>query len=164
MCKMEFNGRLRKIGIVWGSNRFTDKGHARTCPLAQLEPLFGTEDTQWFSLQEDLHLGDSERLQRAGVFNLAPQLTTFAHTAAVIDRLDLVISVDTAVAHLAGTLGKPLLLALPFDSDWRWLLHTTHTPWYESARLCRQPTSGDWPSVVNDLRQRLEAWLRTGAF
>ena len=161
---LEAGDHPRKIGIAWGSNRFNDKGHARTCPLPHLEPLFGTEDIQWFSLQEDLHLGDRERLERAGVCNLAPHLTTFAHTAAVIDRLDLVISVDTSVAHLAGAVGKPLLLALPFDPDWRWLLDTERSSWYESARLCRQPTIGDWPSVVNDLRQRLEAWLRTGAF
>jgi Glycosyltransferase family 9 (heptosyltransferase) len=83
--------------------------------------------------------------------------TTFAEIAALIDRVDLVISVDTAVAHLAGALGKPVWIALPFIPDWRWWHDRSDSPWYATARLFRQATRGDWTGVVAVLRAEIDA-------
>jgi ADP-heptose:LPS heptosyltransferase len=82
------------------------------------------------------------------VVDHSSELETFAHTAALIDALDLVITADTAVAHLAGALGKPVWILLPFAPDWRWMREREDSPWYPSARLFRQPGIGDWDSVI----------------
>lgn len=89
------------------------------------------------------------------VTNLSPHLTDFAITAAVIQQLDLVITVDTAVAHLAGALGKTVWILLPFAPDWRWQLDRPDSPWYPNARLFRQTTRGDWYSVIDSVRREL---------
>ncbi|WP_246217016.1 glycosyltransferase family 9 protein [Paraburkholderia panacisoli] len=89
--------------------------------------------------------------------DVSARLTTFAETAALIARLDLVISVDTAVAHLAGALGKPVWIALPVMPDWRWQLDRSDSPWYPQARLFRQTTRGDWTAVVAALRTEIDA-------
>ena len=90
--------------------------------------------------------------QRPDVLHLGEQLADFADTAAIISQLDLVISVDTAVAHLAGALAKPVWILLPAVPDFRWLLDRADTPWYPTARLFRQPRSGDWDSVLASVK------------
>jgi ADP-heptose:LPS heptosyltransferase len=92
-----------------------------------------------------------------GVTSLGAELEDFTDTAAIISLLDLVITVDTAVAHLAGALGTPVWILLQFSADWRWLLDRHDSPWYPSARLFRQPTVGDWQSVVGRVREALRA-------
>jgi ADP-heptose:LPS heptosyltransferase len=89
---------------------------------------------------------------------LGEQLTDFADTAALISELDLVITVDTAVAHVAGALGKPVWILLPFVADWRWLQDREDSPWYPSARLFRQPAPTNWGSVIKRLREELRSW------
>jgi len=99
----------------------------------------------------------AEELAALGVdvFDAGPQLSDFAETAALIANLDLVISVDTAVAHLAGALGAPVWTLLAFPPDWRWLLGREDSPWYPSMRLFRQRQPGDWASVTDAVREAL---------
>ena len=94
--------------------------------------------------------------------DLGPELADFADTAAVISLLDLVVSVDTSVAHLAGALGKPVVILLPHAADFRWLRERSDTPWYRSAKLLRQPAFGDWDSVIDGLADELSGRARDG--
>jgi tetratricopeptide (TPR) repeat protein len=156
------NRRL-KIGIVWSGSATHLNDRNRSIPLEQLLPLLDA-DADFFSLQQVVRDSDRACLaqlaqldQRAVLRDVSARLTTFAETAALIARLDLVISVDTAVAHLAGALGKPVWIALPFMPDWRWQLERSDSPWYANARLFRQTTRGDWTDVVAALRAEVDA-------
>ena len=91
--------------------------------------------------------------------DLRPQIKDFADTASAVGALDLVISVDTAVAHLAGALGKDVWILLPFSPDWRWLMNRVDSPWYPSARLFRQQSAGDWGEVIKRVASALEHHL-----
>src|SRR5262249_2750596 len=126
------------------------------------EPLTALAGPSFFSLQK----GDAEReLPASGfaerVVPLGPLLGNLADTAAVIVELDLVISVDTVVAHLAATLGKPTWIMLAFAADWRWLAEGETSPWYPAMRLFRQERHGDWPGLVARLEEALRARLAT---
>src|SRR6185436_18754719 len=117
-------------------------------PLAALAPLWAAERARVVSLQRDLRPGDADALASPPVLHLGPELDDFDDTAAVLAQCDLVISADTSVAHLAGALGRPLWVLLPFSSDWRWTADGDVSPWYPSARLFRQRKLGDWDSVM----------------
>jgi len=156
-AKGEFNldapENSRRVGLVWAGNPAHRNDANRSCPLSALKPLLAAPDTLFFSLQVG---AGREALSSApgfeAVVDLAPRLEDFADTAAAIDALDLVISVDTAAAHLAGALDKPTWLMVPaFDPDWRWLLTKTDTDWYPSLRLFRQAIPGDWNGVIADI-------------
>ncbi|SFU25959.1 tetratricopeptide repeat protein [Paraburkholderia aspalathi] len=157
-----FTGSVRRpsVGIVWSGSRTHLNDHNRSISLEQLKPVFDA-NADFFALQPDVR--DSDRaclaqLEQRGVLrDVSGRLTTFAETAALIARLDLVISVDTAVAHLAGALGKPVWIALPFMPDWRWQLDRSDSPWYAKARLFRQTTRDDWTGVVAALRAEIDA-------
>ena len=123
--------------------------------FAQAGATAGRKDIQFVSLQRDLRDGDAAILQDADALSLGSELRDFADTAAVISLLDLVISVDTGVAHLAGALEKPVWILLPFNAEWRWLENRDGSPWYASARLFRQPKMDDWESVVTRVRDTL---------
>ena len=155
--------RQPSIGIVWSGSRTHLNDRERSISLEQLKPLLDA-DADFFALQPDVRDSDRAALaqldQRGVLRDVSARLTTFAETAALIARLDLVISVDTAVAHLAGALGKPVWIALPFMPDWRWQLDRSDSPWYAEARLFRQPTRGDWTSVVAALRAEIDAMQR----
>jgi ADP-heptose:LPS heptosyltransferase len=126
----------------------------RSLPALRLAPLL-RHDARWFSLQVG---ADARALPPPGpITDLAPELADFSDTAAAIAALDLVITVDTAVAHLAGALGKTVWLMLPFSPDYRWLLGRNDSPWYPTMRLFRQPSPGDWDSVVAQVGAALEA-------
>jgi tetratricopeptide (TPR) repeat protein len=136
-----------KIGLVWAGNQENVKGRKRSIPIERLAPLLSVPTTRWFSLQVGQRAGDVAVLPAGTITDLSPLLTDFCHTAAAISALDLVISIDTAVAHLAGALAKPIWIMLPFLPDWRWLLDRDDTAWYPTARLFRQAAPGDWKSV-----------------
>jgi hypothetical protein len=116
------------------------------------------------SLQKDVPAGDEAVLSARGdLLDLGRLLESFADTAALISRLDLVISVDTSVAHLAGALGRPVWILLPFMPDWRWLLDREDSPWYPTARLFRQTERREWQSVVERVHDALHHVVRNAA-
>jgi ADP-heptose:LPS heptosyltransferase len=92
---------------------------------------------------------------RAALLNLGAEISDFVDTMAIIEALDLVVCVDTAIAHLAGAMGKPVWILLPYAPDWRWLLERSDSPWYPTARLFRQPSPGDWSSVMRRIAEAL---------
>jgi hypothetical protein len=140
------------VGLVWGGNAGHANDGRRSMPMSALQTLLGRPDVRFVSLQ----LGrDQAALGSDRIISFAPYLTDLAETAAVLAALDLVVTVDTAVAHLAGALGRPVWIALPFAPDWRWLLGRADSPWYASARLFRQPRAGDWASVVEEMASEL---------
>ncbi|MGX4806659.1 tetratricopeptide repeat protein [Bradyrhizobium guangdongense] len=157
--------RLR-VGLVWSGDPGHKNDHNRSILLRMLAPVLDC-DVQFVSLQKGVRDQDRAFLsERHDIVDLAEQLTDFSETAALVSCLDLVISVDTSVVHLAGALGAPVWTLLPFNPDWRWLLNRNDSPWYQSMRLFRQPKRGDWASVVDSVRCELEglvsAW-RPGA-
>jgi hypothetical protein len=148
--------RRPRIGLVWSGERSHDNDLNRSMRLATLKPLLEVPDIAFVSLQHEVREEDAALLQsRPDVWRIGAKFRDFADTAAAIALLDAVIAVDTAVAHLAGAMGKPLLLLLPFAADFRWMRERTDSPWYPTARLFRQPQFGDWDSVVKVLRQEL---------
>jgi tetratricopeptide (TPR) repeat protein len=144
------------VGLVWSGERSHDNDLNRSMRLATLAPLFDLPDIAFVSLQHEVREADTALLEsRGNVSPIGAGFKDFADTAAAIAALDAVIAVDTAVAHLAGAMGKPLFLLLPFAADFRWLRGRADSPWYPSARLFRQPQFGDWDSAVKLLRQEL---------
>jgi hypothetical protein len=144
------------VGLVWSGGRVHDNDVNRSMRLAAFASLLDLPDASFVSLQHDVREEDVSFLSaQSGLFILERKFRDFADTAAVIASLDAVIAVDTAVAHLAGAMGKPLFLLLPFAADFRWLRERQDTPWYPTARLYRQPAFGDWDSVIRALRQDL---------
>jgi tetratricopeptide (TPR) repeat protein/glycosyltransferase involved in cell wall biosynthesis len=150
-----------KIGIVWSGNPDNPYNRARTVPLRSLVQLADIPGVALYSLQKDLTASDEDLLKHhPEIQDLRSQLTDFTHTAALIQQLDVIISIDTAVTHLAGALGKPVWLLLPSAADWRWMIDREDTPWYPTMRLFRQSTFGDWEPVIarveTELRQQQE--------
>ncbi len=145
-----------KIGIVWASNPDNSTSPKRTCPLAHFLSLAQIPGIALYSLQKDLPESDAALLAANPTLqDLRHQLSDFGDTAAAIAQLDLVISVDTAVAHLAGALGKPVWTLLPYVADWRWLLQREDSPWYPTMRLFRQERESDWEGVFRRVREAL---------
>lgn len=149
----------RKIGLAWSGR--IQQNETRSMPLAALEPLLALEGIDWIVLQPDLR--DDERAaldahpRARWIHRFDGRINDFADTAAIVERLDAVVSIDTSIAHLAGALGKPLWLMLPFAPDWRWCPDDTRSAWYASARLLRQPRPGAWREVVEAVAQELRA-------
>ncbi len=142
-------GAKTRIGIVWSGNPQQPNNRNRACPLELMARLAAVEGTAFFSLQVGDPAADLAGLDpSAGIVDLAPRLGDFHDTAAVIGQLDLVITVDTSVAHLAGALGRPVWLLLSHVADWRWLSDRDDSPWYPTMRIFRQDRPGDWPPVI----------------
>jgi tetratricopeptide (TPR) repeat protein len=138
-----------KVGVVWAG---TTVG---AIDLRLFQQLWEVDGVSWFSLQVGERSGDISSLAGVKITDLSPWLTDFAETAAAVCRLDLVISVDTSVAHLAGALGRPTWLLLRDPPEWRWLLEREDSPWYPTARLFRQRKEGDWPCVAREVAAAL---------
>jgi hypothetical protein len=150
-------GRCR-VGLAWSGNPRHNNDENRSIRLEQLAPLYGLDAT-FVSLQPLVRERDKACLAQSGIVNPGAELTDFADTAALMDALDLVICVDTSVAHLAGALGRPLWVLLPRVPDWRWLLDRDDSPWYPTARLFRQDKPGDWPATIGNAVQALTGWI-----
>jgi ADP-heptose:LPS heptosyltransferase len=145
-----------KIGIVWAGNPHHTRDHNRSCSLADFAKLADVPGLSLYSLQKGNDSIESDNLLMGmEIVNLENELNDFTDTAAVIANLDLVISVDTAVAHLTGAIGKPVWTLLPFAADWRWLLKRKDSPWYPNMRLFRQNQPGDWSGVFEQVREEL---------
>ncbi len=149
----------KKVGVVWQGNPKHENDRNRSVPAillaSLLESLVDSRGFQFCSLQK----GVARESMPAGLTDLGRLFQDFGDTAAAVLNLDLVISVDTSVAHLAGAMGKPVWVLLPYAPDWRWMLHRSDSPWYPSARLFRQSMPGDWSSVMRQVRTSLSTGL-----
>ncbi len=148
-----------RVGLVWSGSAAHRNDSNRSMPLSLFAPLLRLP-FEFHAVQKEFRPEDAALLAEQGrVRTHAECLVDFADTAALIQALDLVICVDTSVAHLVGALGAPLWILLPYLPDYRWLLAREDSPWYPTARLFRQPAYGDWGSVINELVGRLQAQL-----
>jgi tetratricopeptide (TPR) repeat protein len=150
------------IGIAWAGSAAHRNDHNRTISLGAFLSCLAGVDATYVSLQPDLRSGDAAVLDgRSDVLHFGDELKDFSDTAALISNLDLIIAVDTSVAHLAGALGKPVWLLLPFIPDWRWLLDRDDSPWYPTARLFRQGDSRRWDGVLARVNAALHDHVRS---
>jgi hypothetical protein len=146
--------RSPKIGLAWAGNAKHVRDRERSMRLADLITLLEIDAT-FVSLQKDVRACDAETLASCGLVDFGDRLEDYSDTAALISQLDLVVSVDTSVAHLTGALGKPVWVLLTHAPDWRWLSEGNHSPWYASARVFRQDERREWGPVVLRVRQAL---------
>jgi tetratricopeptide (TPR) repeat protein len=145
-----------RIGLVWSGNPEHPHDRHRSIPLAVLAGL-ASSGASFFSVQKDVRPSDRPVLEaHPHIIDYSAEFHDFVETAAFIDNLDGVIAVDTAVAHLAGALGKPVWVLVAYSADWRWLQGRADSPWYASVKLFRQPAPGDWESVISHVRAELE--------
>lgn len=153
--------RALRVGLVWSGNQKHKGDRNRSIPLQVLLPLLG-DGCEWFSLHKEVRKADATVLAaQPRIRHFGEELADFADTAALCALMDVVISVDTSVAHLAGAMGRPLWLLLPDVPDWRWLQVREDTPWYPTARLFRQSEPGNWSGVISRVQQELQG-LRSG--
>jgi hypothetical protein len=147
-----------RIGIVWRGNPNNPVESKRALPVSLLMAL-ANADVMLISLKIDVNEDEQLILDQHNVMCIDHQINDFDDTAAIIENLDLVISTDTSVVHLAGALGKPVWVLLAFSADWRWHISRLDSPWYPSARLCRQPSMGDWDSVIKNIKKSVDEWI-----
>ncbi|MGH7995903.1 MAG: glycosyltransferase family 9 protein, partial [Opitutaceae bacterium] len=147
-----------RVGLAWSGNPAHHNDRNRSIPFARFRLAFDGLDRRFVSLQKDVRPADAAVFDAtSSIVHAAHLMTDFAATAALVEQLDLVVSVDTAVAHLAAALGKAVWLLLPYAPDWRWMLGRTDSPWYPTMRLFRQPRAGDWDSVLAEVRANLKS-------
>ncbi len=152
-----------KIGIVWGGSPTHTGNGKRSIPISLFEKLLSIENVKLFSLQKGAPLKQTENINFPIVI-LNKYLTDFADTAAAIENMDLVVTIDTSVAHLAGAMGKPVWLLLPYFPDWRWMLNRNDSPWYPTMKLFRQKEEGDWNAVFDEVSTELNFLLKNKNF
>jgi hypothetical protein len=140
-----------RIGLVWESGSWDS---ARSIPLRDLWPLFISGDHEFYCLQKGADIREFQ--QKWPLRDLESRAVDVRDTAALIQHLDLVVSVDTMTAHLAGALGRPVWILLPLHANWRWMMRRNDTPWYPTARLFRQHNAGNWREVIDNVRQGLD--------
>ena len=151
------------MGLVWSGRPSHKNDHNRSIALSRLEPLLSVPGVTFVSLQREYREAELPALARNCQFCVSTRRSRISPIPPPsIGELDLVISVDTAVAHLAGAMGRPLWLLLPQIQDWRWMHERADSPWYPSARLFRQSQIGDWDSVIAAVAQELAAFAKAG--
>ncbi|HUI07092.1 MAG TPA: tetratricopeptide repeat-containing glycosyltransferase family protein [Verrucomicrobiae bacterium] len=151
-----------KVGLAWAGNPTHFNDGRRSIPFRELEPILAKPGVTFFSLQVVVRPEDQPHVDSTlNLVSLAGRLKDFYDTAGCLGQMDLVLSVDTAVAHLAGTLGKPVWVLVPHPADWRWLLQRTDSAWYPTMRLFRQSQSqpGQWQPVVARVAEELDRWV-----
>jgi len=152
------------VGLVWsGKAAHVNDAHRSLPSVRTLAPLWSVSEAEFYSLQKDRRPGDDPAGDQP-MADLGPRLSDFEQTAAAIERLDLVITVDTAVAHLAGAMGKRAFVLLPsIGQDWRWLTGRADSPWYPSLTLFRQQAADDWAPVIEEMKRALSDLVREDA-
>jgi ADP-heptose:LPS heptosyltransferase len=149
-----------RIGIVWSSDPTLAVGPSKTIAL-ELFASLQSEQFELVSLQKNLWYQEEDRISAMGVRHFGETIKDFVDTAVLIECMDLVISVDTSVAHLAGALGKPVWILLHSHADWRWLLNRSDSVWYPSAKLYRKPDGGNWQDVMSALKPDLHQFTQS---
>jgi hypothetical protein len=155
--RQRLGGPHFKIGIAWAGDARHNNDLRRSIDVADFDALLSLPNLTFVSLQLGPQAADAA--MHGSVVSIAEQLADFADTAAAIAALDLVVTVDCAVAHLAGALGKPTWVMLPSVADWRWMLEREDTPWYPSARLFRQQQAGNWGVVIANIAAALSEFV-----
>ena len=150
------NGRLR-IGLCWAGSNDHLNNRNRSIAIERFDRLLSLPNLDFISVQKEVDSAQAAFLQRFRVVQLGQDFQDFADTAAVLAELDLLISVDTSVAHLAGAMGKAVALLLPFPAEWRWLIDRSDSPWYPTMRLFRQTATGGWDGPLAQLHEELSA-------
>ena len=146
-----------RIGVVWSGSATYKGDQYRSMELQQFLAIF-SPDADWICLQKEIREKDLAILRQFGrIAFFGDDLRDFSDTAALLDLMDLVITIDTGVAHLAGAMGKPVWILLPYNPDWRWLLDRNDSPWYPSARLFRQQQIGNWATVTDQVKNQLRS-------
>ncbi|MBV8886070.1 MAG: glycosyltransferase family protein [Chroococcidiopsidaceae cyanobacterium CP_BM_RX_35] len=149
--------KTMKVGIVWAGEPANPQNHKRSCSLIHFSELLNLPGISFYSLQKGSRVKDLDQLPYEELLqDLSHQIVDFADTAALVAQLDLVITVDTAVAHLAGALGQPVWVLLSFVPDWRWMMDREDSPWYPTMRLFRQKEPGDWAGVFERVGEALQ--------
>jgi tetratricopeptide (TPR) repeat protein len=156
-------GRGKRVGLVWAGRPEHRRDRDRSLSIGALAPLAAIHGVNFFSLQKGPRAAEAKNLSDGvAIEDIAPMLGDFAETAAAMAALDLIITVDTSVAHLAGATGRPVWVLLPRIPDWRWLLDREDSPWYPTVRLFRQAKAGDWASVIDRVAAELRRWVANG--
>jgi len=158
-------GKPLRVGLTWAGNPRTRTDLTRSMPLQTLidglRQSLGPRDVELFSLQQGVAADQISQLPEGwSIHDACRSCADFAETAALVETLNLVIAVDTAVAHLAGALGKTVWVLVAYASDWRWMMEREDSPWYPTARIFRQTAMGDWPGVAERVGQELKQLLR----
>ncbi|MCB2170953.1 MAG: tetratricopeptide repeat-containing glycosyltransferase family protein [Deltaproteobacteria bacterium] len=152
----KMGGEGLRAGLVWQGK---DTDPKRACSPKHLAPLFRVPGVRWYGLQKG---GTGKAEEEIPIVNLGDEFKDFSDTAGAMENLDLIVSIDTSVAHLAGAMGKPVWALLMFSPDWRWLMNREDSPWYPTMRLFRQPQPGDWTAVIGRVVEELRHQLHEG--
>jgi ADP-heptose:LPS heptosyltransferase len=153
-----------RVGVVWKGNPAHEQDRTRSIVWEKFVSLLNVPGVCYYSLQVGASESEAAALAEAGIIDWTAQLGDFSDTAAFVAELDLIISVDTAVAHLAGAMSRPVWTLLPFVPDWRWGAEGESTAWYSTMRLFRQPRPWDWEAVVGRVREELERRMTNDEF
>jgi tetratricopeptide (TPR) repeat protein len=148
----------KRVGIAWSGNPAHLNDRHRSVPLEVWSSMFDVHEVEFICLQTDVKDTDLSLMPHLPLREFRSDVKDFADSAALMANVDLVITVDTSIAHLAGAVAKPVWILLPLNPDWRWLLQRTDSPWYPSARLFRQQQSGNWRPVIENVRRELMEW------